>query len=93
MVYKIKIKSFVRFDEMESVLCDWLGVVGIFPCTAVYHCTFKYCILAKESYLCAEYAVYVSFWKCNEDKIRRLFNDKSCFALVFLNQWHYLRVC
>ena len=30
MVYEIRLKVFVRFDEMESVLCDWLGVVGIF---------------------------------------------------------------
>ena len=51
---------------MESVLCDWLGVVGIFLCTAVYHCTLTYCSLAKESYLCADYAVYVRFWKRND---------------------------
>ena len=25
---KLRLKVFVRFDEMESVLCDWLGVVG-----------------------------------------------------------------
>ena len=30
MVYKIRLKVCVRFDEMESVLCDWLSVVGIF---------------------------------------------------------------
>ena len=32
MVYKIRLKVFVKFDEMESVLCDWLGAVGIFFC-------------------------------------------------------------
>ena len=30
MVYKIKIKSFVRFDEMKTVFCDWLCVGGMF---------------------------------------------------------------
>ena len=34
-------------------------MVGIFLCTAVYHCTFAYCSLAKETYFCADYAVYV----------------------------------
>ena len=30
MVYKIRLKVCVTFDEMEPVLCDWLSVDGIF---------------------------------------------------------------
>ena len=57
MVYEIRLKVFVRFDEMESVLCDWLGVVGIFSvhggvqlCTVVCRCTFTYCSTAVYRY-------------------------------------------
>ena len=32
---------------------------AFFPCTAVYHCNFTYCSLAKKSYFCSDYAVYV----------------------------------
>ena len=79
---------------------------AFFLCTAVYHCTFTHCILAKESYLCADYAVYVGFWNRNEDKIRRHFWWQvlfcfsvfesmallTCFSRAWMFTWYSLAV-